>query len=210
MGLEWLLCTPGARYRRHAMSRRVVLGVLLLIALLGIGAVALVATTRPDLEDGRDAVDTRWAALRAPLTSRYASLGQLHEALDAAGAGERSYAVDLAEGVRAWTALTAETAADPAREAAAANRLEGLAARTRVDVAGSARLSRDPAVAAALAAFDAGAVPAEQVGAYNRAVRRYQDTRRDTLKSVPADLLGYDARPVLVLGGPAAAAGAAG
>ncbi len=56
-------------------------------------------------------------------------------------------------------------------EAASANRLEGLAARTRVNVARSARLNRDPGVTQGLAAFDAALVPNDAVEAYNRAVR---------------------------------------
>jgi hypothetical protein len=182
------------------MSRRVLLLLLLVVVLVIGGAAAFVATTRPDLEDRRDTVDTRWAALRVPLTARYDGLDQLTTALGAAGAGDRTYTVDLADQVEAWNALTTRADPDPGAEASAANQLEGLAARARVNVAQSARLSRDPAVAAALAAFDAALVPADQVGAYNRAVRRYQGTRTDTVTQVPADLLGYDPRPILVLG----------
>ena len=36
--------------------------------------------------------------------------------------------------------------------------------------------------------------------AYNHAVRRYEDTRHETLKRFPARLLGFDARPILVIG----------
>lgn len=182
------------------MSRRVILVFLLVAALLVGGVVAVVVTTRPDLEDGRDTVDARWAALRAPLATRYDGLGQLTDALGAAGAGERTYTVALAHEIEAWDALAGRSDADPGAEAAAANRLEGLAARARVNVARSARLSRDPGVAAALAAFDSALVPTDQVGAYNRAVRRYQGTRTDALTQVSADLLGFDARPVLVVG----------
>ena len=182
------------------MSRRVVVAVVLVIVLVAGAAALVVARSRPDLQSDRDTVDTRWAALRDPLAARYAALGQLSDALTAAGAGDRTYAVDLAAEVDGWSALTSRNDADPGAEAAAANRLEGLAARTRANVAQSARLSRDPGVAAALAAFDAGLVPPTEVDAYNKAVRRYQGTRTDTLTQIPADLLGFDPRPVLVVG----------
>jgi hypothetical protein len=184
------------------MTRRVLLLLLVVAVLLVGGAAALVLTSRPALSDRREAVDTRWAALRTPLATRYDTLAQLAEALSAAGAGERTYTVDLAGGIGTWRDLTGNADADPAAEALAANRLEGLAARTRVNVAGSVRLSRDAGIAAALAAFDAALVPPDEVGRYNRAVRRYQSTRNDTLKQVSADLLGYETRPVLVVGAP--------
>ena len=183
------------------MSRRVLLLLVLVILVVAGAAVALVVTARPDLDDRRDAVDARWVPLRSPLTTRYDGLGQLADALTAAGSGDRSYTVDLAAEIARWETLTGNREPDAAAEAASANRLEGLAARTRVNVARSARLNRDPGVTQGLAAFDAALVPNDAVEAYNRAVRRYQATRTDTLKQIPAGLLGYDARPVLVLSG---------
>ena len=182
------------------MSRRVLLFLVLVIVVIAGAAVALVVSARPDLSDGRAAVDTRWAPLRAPLATRYEGLGQLSDALGTAGAGERSYAVDLADEIARWETLTGRDDPDAGAEAASANRLEGLAARTRVNVARSARLSRDPGITQGLAAFDASLVPNDAVEAYNRAVRRYQATRTDTLKQIPASLLGYGARPVLEIG----------
>jgi len=181
------------------MSRRVILVVVLGVVLLAGAAGALVHTSQPDLQSDQEAVDARWAPLREPLAARYGALSQLLAALAAAGAGERTYTLDLAEEVETWTTLAGRPEADAGAEAAAANRLEGLAARARVNVAQSARLSRDPGVVAALAAFDAGLVPPDQVDAYNKAVRRYQGTRTDSLTQISADLLGYDPRPVLVV-----------
>lgn len=197
----WPKCTEVVRYGRQAMTRRLLVLLAVVLVLAAGGAAAVVVTARPDLDDDRSTVDARWATLRAPLATRYDGLGRLTDALAAVGAGDRTYTVDLAEGVGTWRALAGRPDPDPAAEAAAANRLEGLATRTRVNIAGSARLSRDPEVAAALAAFDSALVPADDVRAYNRAVRSYQSTRTDTLAQVPADLLGYDVRPVLVIGG---------
>ena len=182
------------------MSRRVVLFLVLAILVVVGAGVAVVATARPALDDDRQAVDARWTTLRGPLASRYEGLDQLATALSSAGAGERTYTVALADELRVWADLARSTDPDPDAEATAANRLEGLAARVRANVARSARLGRDPGVTQALAAFDAALVPTAEVEAYNRAVRRYQATRTDTLKRIPADLLGYDARPVLVIG----------
>ncbi|MFA5884077.1 MAG: hypothetical protein WDA60_09535 [Acidimicrobiia bacterium] len=182
------------------MSRRVILFLVLAILVVVGGAVAVFATARPALEDDRQAVDARWAALRGPLAVRYEGLGQLATALANGGAGDRSYTVALTDEVGVWADLARSSDPDPDAEATAANRLEGLAARVRANVAESARLGRDTGVTQALGMFDSALVPTADVEAYNRAVRRYQATRTDTLKRIPADLLGYDARPVLVIG----------
>ena len=182
------------------MTRRVILFLVLAILVVVGAGVALVISARPALHDDRQAVDTRWTALRAPLATRYQGLDQLGTALGAAGAGQRSYTVALTDELDTWATLARRPDPSPAAEAASANRLEGLAARVRANVAKSARLSRDPGVTQALGAFDAALVPTADVDAYNRAVRRYQATRTATLKRLPADLLGYDARPVLVVG----------
>jgi hypothetical protein len=42
---------------------------------------------------------------------------------------------------------------------------------------------------------------ADLVTTYNRAVRAYEDERTGTLQRPVARVLGYDARPLLVLGG---------
>jgi hypothetical protein len=180
------------------MARRLLLlvFVLVLVVVLGAGAaVAAVAATRPGLTDDRGTVDARWAALRAPLAARYESLGRLADALGAAGAGTRSATTELAAELTTWQDLT--TRPDPGAEAASANRLEGLVARVRANLAGSARLSRDPGVVAALAVLDTRPVPAAEATAYNRSARRYEVARREPLAQVPARLLGFEARPAL-------------
>lgn len=182
------------------MSRRVLL-LVLVIVVVG-GTAALMVTARPALSDGRDAVDARWEPLRPSLATRYTGLGQLAAALTAAGAGDRSYAIDLADETGRWATLADDSTPDADAEAATANRLEGLAVRTRVNVARSARLSRDPGIVEAFAAFDAALVSSPDAQRYNRAVRRYQVTRTDALKRIPAALLGYGPRPVLVVGVP--------
>ena len=184
------------------MSRRVGLLVLVVVLLLGAVVVGLVVTARSPLQDGRDAVDGRWVPLRAPLAARYEALGQVAAGLDAAGAGERTYAVDLDERLDEWNRLAESASPDAGAEAAAANELEGLATRVRTNVAASGRLLRDQGLADAFTAFDSALVPQPAVAAYNRAVRRYEDTRRETMKRIPARMLGFDARPRLVLGPP--------
>ena len=184
------------------MSRRVGLLVLVVVLLLAGVVVALVVTARSPLQDGRDAVDGRWVPLRAPLAARYDALGQVATGLDAAGAGERTYAVDLKEGLDEWARAAKSASPDAESEAALANDLEGLATRVRRNITGSGRLSRDQNLVGAFTAFDAALVPQPAIAAYNRAVRRYEDTRHETLKRVPAKLLGFGERPVLVIGPP--------
>jgi hypothetical protein len=188
------------------MSRRV--GLLVLVVVLVLGAVAAFAVTaKSPLQDRRDAVDGRWVPLRAPLTARYDALGRVAAGLAAAGAGERTYAVDLSARLAEWNRLAQRASPNAGAEAAVANELEGLATRVRTDVSASGRLSRDQGLADAFTAFDAALVPPPAVVAYNRAVHRYEDTRDQTLKRIPARIMGFDARPTLVIGPPAGTAG---
>jgi hypothetical protein len=184
------------------MSRRVGLIVLVVVLLLAGVVVALAVTARSPLQDGRDAVDGRWVPLRAPLATRYQALGQVATGLDAAGAGDRTYAVDLKDRLDEWDQLAKSSSPDASTEVDLANELEGLATRVRRDIAGSGRLSRDQNLSGAFTAFDSALVPQPAVTAYNRAVRKYEHTRRETLKRLAAQLLGFDERPILVLGPP--------
>ncbi len=186
------------------MSRRVlvflVLGVVLVV---GVGT-ALVVSGRSALSDDRDAVDARWATLRPAAVTRYQALGQLSQALGAVGAGDRTYSKDLAAALEEWRRLVDRPTPDPGPEAETANRLEGLANRVRVTMAASARLSRDPAITGAFEAFDVALLPPPEVRAYNRAVRKYQDTRSGVRERLAASVLGYGPRAVLVIGRPSA------
>lgn len=181
------------------MSRRFGLLLLVIVLLVG-GAVAVIFTARGPLQDGRDAVDARWAPIRTPLADRYDRLDQVATALNDAGAGERTYTVALAQELDTWHKLADSRTANAGAEAAAANNLEGLAARARVNVAQSSRLKANPAISSAFDAFDIALVPPPSVVAYNRAVRKYEATRTESMKQLAASLLGFDARPILVIG----------
>lgn len=174
---------------------------ILVVVVVG-GSVALTLSARPGLVDRRDTVDARWSALRDPLRRRYEGLARLHVALADAGAAERSYGVALTEALEDWDRLTSGRDLDPAAEAAAANRLESVAARVRANVVGSARLSADAGVAEALTAFHGALVAPPDVRAYNQAVRAYQEARTAATRRLAADLLGFEPRPMLVLGTP--------
>ena len=174
---------------------------VLLLVVVG-GAVAGALLVRPDLVDTRDRVDATWTPLRAPLATRYEALGGVATALTAAGAGDRAATKALSAELERWRAfaLRGPTHTNPAAEATTADELEALARRARANVAASARLTADPAIAAAFAAFDQAVVAPATVNAYNRAVRAYEHARDGTIKALVARALGYDARPVLVLG----------
>jgi hypothetical protein len=89
---------------------------------------------------------------------------------------------------------------DLALEATVANELEALARRVHANVNASVKLGTNPAINAALLAYDQAVVSIAEVKQYNRAVHAYEDQRSGTLHRLVADLLGYDARSVLVLG----------
>lgn len=177
--------------------------ILLLAVLLTVGAViAAVILIRPDLVEARDRVDARWTTLRAPLAARYEALGGVATALTAAGAGERAVTRDVTAVLKRWDAFALRGAehTNPGAETTTADELEALARRARANVAASARLSTNPAIAAAFAAFDQQVVPPPIVRSYNQATRAYQEARAGIIDSLVARALGYDARPVLVLG----------
>jgi hypothetical protein len=177
--------------------------ILLVLVLLLVGAVVAAALlVRPKLMDAEAAVDTAWTPLRAPLAARYTALGGVATALTAAGETDRPVTTELTAELERWNALALRGPkhTDATAEARAADQLEALARRARANVAGSARLAADPAITAAFAAFDTAIVPPKDIAAYNRAVRKYQDTREGRLESIVANVLGYEARPELVVG----------
>jgi hypothetical protein len=188
------------------MSRRVRrLGLLGLIVLL-FGTVALVLTGRARLDDDRTRVNERWTPLRAPLGERYDQLAAVLAQLQEAGAGDRDVSRELGRELTRWQRLRRSPAdeADAEAEAAASNRLEGLAARAASAVSNSPRLSAVAPLVDALTVLGQILPPPEAVTAYNDAAARYQKTRESVRYTLAARFLGYDARPALVV--PSAAA----
>jgi hypothetical protein len=187
------------------MSRRVRRLAVVVLVLLVIGAVALVLTTRPKLEDSRKAVDRAWTPVRGPLAERYSRLGEVNAQLAAAGGGERDVARALGLRLARWGELQRARAGDTdaAAEAATADQLEGLATRLQAVVASSDRLRGADSLNQAIAAFQGTSNPQLQsvVKTYNDSVRHYEDERNGLVRSPVASLFGYDSRPQLLLSG---------
>ncbi|HEY4397061.1 MAG TPA: hypothetical protein VGO28_05265 [Acidimicrobiia bacterium] len=185
------------------MARRVRRLAVVVLVLLVVGAIALVLTTRPKLEDRRVDVDHAWTPLRGPLSDRYAKLAEANAQLAAAGGGERDVARALGLALVRWGELrrAKDGDADADAEARTADQLEGLAARLQAVASGSDRLRGADALTQAIAAFQGTVPPPPAVTAYNRAVRAYEDERDGLLRSPVASVFGYDSRPQLVLSG---------
>ncbi len=171
------------------------LAVLVLLVIVGL-ALVLVVTSRPELNETRDATETAWSPLIAPLDARYAALAVLaDQTTDALQATEQD-TVD-SEGMKVarqrWTEAT--DTGDAKRMAAAANELEARVGQLRAVLNASVRLSQTPAVAEARTAFDQTAAPTELVAAYNEAVRKYQRTRESTARQLVAQVFGYGPIP---------------
>jgi hypothetical protein len=181
------------------MRRRFGWILLALVVLVVAGAVALVVIEKPTLDDGRDAVDARWAALRAPLVTRYANLDAALAAFVAAGGGDRSVTKDLQSELTAWKKAVAD--GNAATQVETANRLEGDGLRLRSNVLASPRIAAVPDVTDKLATFDGSTPPPALVSAYNTAVQKYEDDRGDTLRKPLVWAFGFDARPLLVIPG---------
>jgi hypothetical protein len=183
------------------MSRRTRWFLLVLVVVVVGGAVALTLTERPQLDDARTAVDDRWKPLRGAdqLVLRYQSLQGALSAFNAAGGSDRSVSKDLHAALDVWK--RALTGGDAGSEAQAANVVEAQAARLVANALGSERLKANPAVTQSLVQFATTKPNGDLVTTYNRAVRAYEDERTGTLQRPVARVLGYDARPLLVLGG---------
>ena len=177
---------------------------VLVIAVLVALVVAAVVLVRPGLEDDRDRVDARWTPLRPTLITRYAKLGSVATALRDAGAGDRAVTADLDTALDRWKryALLGPKHTDAAHGGDARERARGTCARrVRANYIASEKLKSNDALRAAIDAFDQAVVPPPTVRAYNRAVRTYQDDRSGFFERLVAGALGYDSRPVLVVGG---------
>jgi hypothetical protein len=184
------------------MARRVLRLAVVVVLVLIAGAVALVLTSRPQLDDRRDEVDRAWMPLRAPLTLRYERLAAVEGESTTAGAGDRGVTRELGAALARWNRLRAvgDGDADAEAEAASANQLEGLAARLRAVVLSSDRLKGVDPLNQAIGAFQGSAPPPSEIQAYNDAVQEYEDTRTSFVRRPIADLFGYDSRPQLTLG----------
>jgi hypothetical protein len=184
------------------MARRIRLLAVVVLVLLVAGAAALVLTTRPKLEDGRDEVGSTWQPLRGPLAARYDQLAAVNAQMAAAGAGERAVTRELSATLARWGELrrAGNDAADADAEAQTADRLEGLAMRLQAVVASSDRLRAVEPLNQAIVAFQGTAQPLlPAIKTYNDAVRDYEDERNGVLRSPVASVFGYDARPQLLL-----------
>jgi hypothetical protein len=179
------------------MRRRLTWILALALVLVVGGAAALVVTAKPTLDDDRNAVDAAWAPLRTPLAVRYELLEAARSAFVAA-AGERSVTRDLAGRLAEWKQALHD--GDAGTQAALANDLEGQGTRLRANMLGSPRLAAIGDLTGAIASFDGSVPPPALVRAYNRAVRKYADDRDGSLRKPVARVLGFDARPVLLIG----------
>jgi len=182
------------------MARRVRRLAVVVLALLVVGAIALVLTTRPKLQDARGGVDRAWTPLRGPLSERYAKLAEANAQRVAAGGGERDVSRALGLRLGRWGELrrAGDGDADADAEAQTADQLEGLATRLQAVVSSSDRLRGSDALTQAIAAFQGTAPPPPAVTTYNRAVRDYEDERSGLLRSPVASVFGYDSRPQLL------------
>ncbi len=184
------------------MLRRLRWILVLLVVVVVAGAVIAVLTTKPGLSDARDKVDARWLVVRPSLVDRYTALAGVEQALVTAGGPDRVVTKDLRDELARWKSLAArpKADADPGAEARAADALEALARRARANMA-NGRLNGNAELIAAFQAYDTKTPqPASAVADYNRAVRAYQRERSGTVHSAVSSILGYDARPELLLG----------
>lgn len=181
--------------------RRGLLVLILLVAALGTAGVVAGLSGRSDLEEARRQIDQRWAALEAPLATRYQALVEVSEALDEGlgestgpETGDASLASDTRSALARWESLRGVEGRVEER-VLAASALEGLYRRITVTRDASPRLRASKRLAAALAA--SGTSSPEQVREHNDAVRRYENLRGSLPRRLLAAAFGFDPRPTL-------------
>jgi hypothetical protein len=170
---------------------------VLFVAIAG-GATALVVIENPKLDDSRSSVDRRWIPLRVALVPRYEKLDTALGAFDAAGGTDRAVSHSLHAELKRW--LDTVRHGDANTQVQRANALEAQSRRLSANVFASERLRGVAPLNEAIAAFAAASPGTGLVTRYNRAVRQYEHEREGTLQRPVARVLGYDARPVFVLG----------
>ena len=177
---------------------------VLVIAVLVALVVAAVVLVRPGLEDDRDRVDARWTPLRPTLITRYAKLGSVATALRDAGAGDRAVTADLDTALDRWKryALLGPKHTDAATEATLANVLEGLAA-PRAPRTTSRRRSSSRTMRCGRRSTRSTRPSCRRPRCAPTTVRsgRTRTTGPASSSVSVAGALGYDSRPVLVVGG---------
>jgi hypothetical protein len=177
------------------MARTVRRVVFLIAFVLVVGAVVVVITTRPDLQDSAEKADRAWVALLPQLNARYQALAGVEQQLEAAGVGDRQVVKDLKREIAVWVN---DEGTDPGGQAKVASTLEALAARA-VAMRAAPRLAGNAALLQAVTTFNTKKPSAALVRRYNDDVTAYQKTRTKTMTRIVASLDGYSARPTLQL-----------
>ncbi|MGH8977097.1 MAG: hypothetical protein ACRDV7_03400 [Acidimicrobiia bacterium] len=179
----------------RVLRRLVLLGVVLAV----IALLVLVLTSRPDLEDAKKSVDTTWTATVEPLDARYALLAQATEPLRGRPGPAGALAEEVDAGLQNW--IEARESENRADAIAAANELEGLGRRVVVLVNTSPTLAADPAAKAPSDAFAGAGLPGE-LTAFAEAVQAYEEARQGPVRSVVADVFGYDSMSTVAVSAP--------
>ncbi|MDZ4826203.1 MAG: hypothetical protein SGJ13_07025 [Actinomycetota bacterium] len=179
--------------RPSALRRLLPLALLLLF----VAALAIVLSARQQLEAADDEVQTRWDDLLPVLDARYDLLAALTATISTTSGPTAELAGDVDDALDQWDRRRADDAS-VAELVASANRLEGLARRLGVTVRASEQLAANAEVMAALAAYEASSSP-DALPAFLAADRDYAAERAGAIRSLVADVLGYDPIPTLVL-----------
>lgn len=166
---------------------------VLTVAAVLTAAAVLALSSRSDLDGARRSVNTAWAGLRSALDARYRALAEAGDAVEHRLGTGSTVVEDLDRGLAAW--LNARSGPRDG-QVAAANRLEGLAARLAVGASATPRLRASAEVTAALSALSA-ADPGDARTTYNGAVARYEEIRGGFPRRLVAGALGFDAERTL-------------
>jgi hypothetical protein len=166
---------------------------IVLVALV-VGAIVLVLTSRPDLQDAEDDVETRWEPVSEQLDARYVLLATANEGVRTSPGPVGELSTEAAAALEDWR--DDRDGGSVATQVAAANEVEAAARRLRGAINESPRLAGNADVAAAFDAF-AAAGPAESMAPFATAVEDYEAARNGLFRALVADVFGYDAVPAL-------------
>ena len=156
----------------------------------------LVFTTRPDIEDARDQLESSWDSAAPALDTRFQVLAMVNNSVAETPGPVGEISNEVSDMLEEWLEARADGSRDDAIRLA--NELEGVGRRLVLAVKASPRLSADPNVTGPIDAYAGSPQPGE-LAAFADAARAYAKERKGALNGLVSDMFGYDEVPTIAV-----------
>lgn len=162
---------------------------LLLVAAI-VAGIVVVMTSRNELKQSHDQVESAWKPLRAALDTRYQTLAQARNAVQSVPGPVAQVAAQVTSAYDNWRRHGGRVSSQVAN----ANNLESLGRRLVVVSRAAPRLKGQTAALNAVNTF-AALKPPTQSAAFDDAVAHFEDERHRPARTLAARILGYGEIP---------------